>query len=239
MTAPDGASFDVWLLEPQAPRGRLLLCHGYYASRAQGLGIAQGLCERGYAVALFELRGHGDRPGPCTLGIKEAEDAIAVLEWWAARDPSAARAFGALGLSMGAAVLCRVAVLRDDVRAIVTDSVYCRFFPVLRRAVRQQYHLPAVPFAWLTWWSLELILGRRLGSGDPCLLAPHLRQPLLAIQGGEDRRVNPQHALAFFERWAGPKERWFEPAVSHVAMFSRDPRAYCDRVAGFFRRELG
>ena len=86
LRATDGSSFDVWRLEAAgAPRGRLLLFHGYFANRYQLLGLADGLRQRGYEVLLFELRGHGSRPGPCTLGLKEAEDAMAVLRWAADR----------------------------------------------------------------------------------------------------------------------------------------------------------
>jgi hypothetical protein len=59
---------------------------------------------------------------------------------------------------------------------------------------------------------------------------------LFAIQGGEDRRVVPLLGREFYQRWAGPKERWFEPKVAHVLMFASHPTEYCDRVAGFFDR---
>ena len=69
-------------------------------------------------------------------------------------------------------------------------------------------------------------------------LVPRLRQPLFAIQGGEDRRVVPLLGREFYRRWAGPKERWVEPRVAHVGMFARHPEAYCRRVADFFDRTL-
>ena len=34
-------------------------------------------------MLLFELRGHGARLGPCTFGIKESQDARAILAWGA------------------------------------------------------------------------------------------------------------------------------------------------------------
>ena len=52
LTAPDGASFDVWVLEAPSPRAQLLLCHGYYANRYQVLELADGLRRRGYEVLL-------------------------------------------------------------------------------------------------------------------------------------------------------------------------------------------
>ncbi len=239
VTARDGALFNAWLLEtPAPPRGRLLLCHGYYANATQVLGLAQGLRERGYEIVLFELRGHGERPGPCTMGLKEAEDAEAVIAWGHRRDGSHPLPLGMVGLSMGAAVACHVAFRCREVRAVVLDSVYGRLFPVLQRVIQQRYRLPAFPLAWVTWWSLQLVLRHRLSHFDPALLAPQLRQPLLAIQGGLDRRVPLPLANELYEAWGGPKERWFDPQIAHVGMLTRDPRAYSERLAHFFDRIL-
>ena len=236
LAAPDGSRFNVWRLDLHAPRARLLLCHGYYANRYQALNLAHQLRARGYEILLFELRGHGGRSGPCTLGRREADDAVAVLHW--ARETRGPLPVGVLGLSMGAAVVCQAAVRDPDVRAVVVDSVYSHLFPVLQRSIWRQYHLPAVPWAWLTWWCVQAVLRTRLAPIDPAALAPRLSQPLLAIQGGEDRRVVPLLGREFYQRWAGPKERWFESSVAHVGMFATHPRAYCDRVAGFFDRML-
>ena len=238
ISAPDHARFEVWVLTPPSLRASLLLCHGYYANRYQVMDLAQGLYDRGYEVMLVELRGHGERPGPCTLGIKEAEDALALLEWCRTRQGAKPLPMGVLGLSMGAVVACHAALRAPDVRAVVVDSPYSRLFPVLARAIRQRYHLPAFPWAWITWGCLHVALKRWLASVDPAALAPRLCQPLLAIQGGEDRRVVPLLGREFYQRWAGPKERWFEPKVAHVGMFARHPEEYCDRVASFFDRAL-
>lgn len=238
IAAPDGSSFGVWILEATSPRARLLLFHGYYANWYQVLDLAGSLRARGYEVLLFDLRGHGERSGPCTLGVWEALDARAIMTWARSRDPASSLPVGLLGLSMGAAVACQVAVQEPSVGAVVVDSVYSRLFPVLARSLWRRYHVPVFPLAWLTWWSVQVALRRRLAPLDPAALAPRLRQPLLAIQGGEDRRVVPMLGREFYRRWAGPKERWFESQVAHVGMFARHPREYCDRVANFFDRAL-
>lgn len=238
MISADGRRVDAWRLEAAAPRGRVLVCHGFFANRDQVIGVADGLRQRGYETVLFELRGHGSRPGPCTLGLRESEDAERVVQWAAERD-ARPLPLGAVGFSMGASVVCQLASRMPALQAVVADCLYSRLFPVLARSIRQQYHLPSVPFAWLTWWSLELALGRRIGRADPAILAPTLRQPLLAIQCGEDRRVPMAYSEEYARRWAGPVERWVEPSAGHVGLFARDPQAYCDRLATFFDRTLG
>lgn len=239
LTAPDGEPFDVWRLEPPSPRARLLLYHGYYANRYQVLDIAQGLRQRGYETILVELRGHGSRPGPCTLGITETQEAGAILHWARVRDAGRPLPVGVLGLSLGGHVACQVAARYPEIRAVVVDSIYSRFFAVLKRAIWRRYHLPAFPWAYVTWWSVQLALGSRLAVIDPAALAPRLHQPLFALQGGEDRRVVPLLGREFYRRWAGPKQRWFEPWVAHVGMFTKHPQAYCSRVAAFFDEALG
>ena len=239
LTARDGARFDAWVLTPQtAPRGRLLMFHGYYANRHQVLAVAHGLREQGYEVMLIELRGHGSRPGPCTLGVQEADDADVVLAGAAMHEHPRELPLGVLGLSMGGAIACQVAARHPEIRAVVVDSLYGRFFPILADAIQTERHLPPLPFAWITWWSLELALRRRLAALDPIALAPRCRQPLLAIQGGLDRRVSPAVSQAFCDRWAGPNEQWFEPDVAHVGMFPRDPARYLQRVGAFLDRTM-
>ncbi len=229
--SPEGA-FDVWRLRPSSsPRARILICHGYYANRLQVLDIAQGLRERGYESLLFELRGHGQRPGPCTFGMKETEDALTVLRW-AKREQ--VLPLGVLGFSMGASVCCQVAFREPAIRAVVVDSIYSRLFPVLRRGLWQRYHVPPFPLAWLTLWSVQAALRARLAAIDPVTVAPKLCLPLFAIQGGEDRRVTPLLGREFYRVWAGPKERWFEPKIAHVGMFATHPHEYCERIAAFF-----
>lgn len=234
LTTSDGSPVPLRVLSCAAPRGRVLLFHGYFASSRQVLDIADGLRGRGYEALVMELRGHGERPGPCTLGLRETEDALAVIAWAEGHAPLP---LGVLGLSMGASVACHLAARAPQVAAVVLDSPYSRLYPVFARALWQRYALP-LPAVWVLWWGAQLWLRRRLAGFDPVLVAPAVRQPLLMIQGGEDRRVVPRLSGELYRAWAGPKTRWFEPLIAHVGMFAHHPREYLDRVAAFFDAHL-
>lgn len=233
--APGGGTWPVRVLSPAVPRGRLLLCHGYFASYRQVLDIGDGLRQHGYEVILLELRGHGDRPGPCTLGVRETEDALATLAWANGRAPLP---LGVLGFSMGGAIACQAALRFPGVQAAVLDSPYARLYPVLARAIWTHYRLPG-PAAWLTWWGAHAWLRRRLARVDPVEAAPRLRQPLLLIQGGQDRRIAPGVSERLYDAWAGPKTRWTEPEVAHVSMFTRHHDEYLRRISAFFDQHVG
>jgi len=165
-------------------------------------------------------------------------DAEVVLRWAMARHHGD-WPVGIIGFSMGAVIACRLALRHSAIRAVVMDSAYSRFFPVLQRSLWRRYHLPGLPFAWIAWGMLHLALHAPPGSLDPAAVAARLRQPLLAIQGGNDQRVPPPFGEEVYARWTGPKERWDAPTASHVGLFDQQPDAYADRLAAFFHRTLG
>ena len=238
LVSPDGQPFDCWFLEAQAPRGVLIACHGYRANRLQVWDVAHGLCQRGYCLLLFDLRGHGTREGPCTFGIKEREDLGVLLSWIRQQPTLAALPVGLLGFSLGGAVACQAAMQFPQIKVLVLDSTYARLFPILALSIRKGYHLSTVPWAWITWIGAQLALGHRLSPLDPVAVAPHARVPLLVIHGTADQTVPVEHARSLVEAWQGPKECWLEAGAGHVQTCFGNLPTYCDRVAAFFDRWL-
>lgn len=225
-----------WRFETKAPKARLLICHGYFANRHQVQGIASRLAGCGFEVLVMELRGHGQRPGPCTFGLREADDALAIIQW--AENQSGPLPLGLLGFSMGATVMCQVAKRLPRVQAVIADSVYAKLFPVLCRGLWQERHVPAFPFVWCTWLGLEVFLGARLNQLDSIRFVSSLRQELLLIEGDKDLRVPRRSVDSWYAQWAGKKERWCEPDAGHVGVFPSKPEEYAQRAAQFFERMI-
>jgi len=230
--------FELWVLHADQPRGVIVACHGYHVHRLQLIERAQGLCQRGYTVLLFDLHGHGSRRGACTFGVRDVEDIGVILHWLKQQPELASLPVGVFGLSLGGAIACQAAARFSEVRALVVDSMYARLFPIMADAIRRLYHLPALPWAWVTWLGVQVALGRRLSRVDPLVLASQIRRPILIIHGAGDESVPVEHARALYARWQGPKAQWIEPTVGHVGMSAADLAGYCDRVAGFFDQWL-
>ncbi len=234
----DDLPFEVWVLEAPHPRGVIVACHGYGGSRLQLIGIAQVLRQRSYTVMVWDFPGHGTRRGPCTFGIHETRDVDAIVSWRNEQPELASLPLGAFGLSMGGAIACQAAARNPAIRGLVLDSAYANLYPIVARAISARYHLPVVPWAWLTWAGVQLALGRRLSTLDPAILARHLTQPLLLIHGQQDSTVPPDHARTILAGWRGPTESWIEPDAAHVGAYALDPRRYGDRLAAFLDRWL-
>ena len=199
-------------------------------------GIGARLAGNGFEVLVMELRGHGIRPGPCTFGARETEDALAILQW--AENQSGHLPIGLLGFSMGATVMCQAATRLAEVKALVADSIYAELFPILSRGLWQERRLPRFPFAWCTWAGLQLALGVSLKRFDATYTAEKLNISLLLIEGGQDRRVPRRWVDDWYARWAGNKERWCDAEAGHVGVFPKNPSAYASRVSEFFERML-
>ncbi len=238
VSTDDRTRFEFWLLPAHAPRGLILMCHGYHASRFQVLDMASSLSARGYTTLLFDLRGHGTRRAePCTFGKDELRDLGAILNWRRADPLYATLPLGVMGVSWGGAFACQAADRYQEVKALVLDSTYARLFPILARVIRRDYHLPS-PFAWITWFCTQAVLAWPLGPKDPLAFARRAHLPCLMIHGEADQSVPLDDDKQLYTAWQGPKSQWIEPGAGHVVLSSVSPSTYCHRLVQFFDQWL-
>lgn len=229
-TAPDGAQFSLYEFQSGVSRAAIVCLHGYYANRRQVAAMADAVSQKGIAVYLLELRGHGDRPGPFTFGVRESEDVHTVLNWLA--NSRSHLPVHLMGWSMGSAVMCQVALRANNICSLISDGVFDRLLPLMRRRVWDTFRMPGF-LAHLTWWTLEWHLKRKPAEWDPAVCATRLEMPLLAMHGDEDQRVFIEEGLSFYEHWRGPKQWETFKGAAHVSLFAHDPQRYADCVSEF------
>src|SRR2546422_3544828 len=100
--ASDGVLLSGWLVKgaPRAPV--ILLCHDLGGSRSTLLGSAVSLNRAGYALLVFDFRGHGLSTGTGGyLGVDEKRDILGATEFLKTRNDVDGSRVGLWGVGMG------------------------------------------------------------------------------------------------------------------------------------------
>lgn len=113
-----------------AARGVAVVCHphplhGGTMHNKVAYMLARSLLELGFAALRFNYRGVGESEGAYGHGDGETADAVAVMDWAAARMPGAPLLLG--GFSFGGAVALRAGMERDAVYIIAVAPAVDRF----------------------------------------------------------------------------------------------------------------
>jgi pimeloyl-ACP methyl ester carboxylesterase len=193
----------VWDIEGDKPDGPvIILSHGWGDSRIGGLTRTPALAAFASRLILWDMPGHGEAPGTCSLGNYEVESLLALVD----RVGSPAILYG---WSLGAGVSIAAAARLDPARvsAVIAEAPY-RLPQTPARNVLRSFGLP---------WRINLplaltILGVRFGIGpkwrgfDRAELAAGLRVPLLVIHGAQDDICPVQDGRDIAQAAKGPHE---------------------------------
>src|SRR5579883_879461 len=97
-----GVELEAWRIPREGSRGRVLLFHGYAASKSSLVSVARELHDLGYETVLVDFRGSGGSSGSVTtLGVLEADDVASAVQRTGTEAPIL------YGLSMGSAAILR------------------------------------------------------------------------------------------------------------------------------------
>jgi pimeloyl-ACP methyl ester carboxylesterase len=199
----------------------VLLTHGWGASYGTVLQLAVPLVDAGYDVLVFDVRGHGRNAAVPFATVRHFRDDVeAVVRYAHTRFP--ARRLVAAGHSMGAAAVVLAAARGApvdglvlvaspaDVLEVTADYLRSRGFPGRFMVVALR------PF----WWMRIRGSFRRL---VPATAIAAIRQPVLIVQAGRDRRVPADHA----ERLSSASHRPVHviPGAGHTEVLG-DPRTH-------------
>jgi pimeloyl-ACP methyl ester carboxylesterase len=213
--------------DPTAPI--VVVTHGWGDSRVTMLGRAEVLAKFASRVVLWDLPGHGDAPGRCTLGAKEPEDLRALLATLQGEGPVDVPLV-LYGFSLGAGVSIVAAGGPEglSVAGVIAEAPY-RVPATPARAVLRQ---AGMPYRWnlplALWWVwLRLAGGLRDGTFDRTFHAVRVATPLLVLHGESDEICPVQDGESIAA--AAPKGRavriaggdhlglWSNPSTATVA----------------------
>ena len=187
----DDQVFGVLHLPGSTPAPGLIMCHGFTGHKAEAhrlfVAAARDFAAHGLAVLRFDFRGSGDSGGDfrdMTVS-REIEDAVAALDFLAARPEVQPEHLGVLGLSLGGCVAACLAGRDSRVRALVLWSAVAQ---PSRLADRLRSQLKG-GLADMNGWAVGSGLLDDISSIDPLAEVSRFTGPSLVIHGTEDQSV--------------------------------------------------
>lgn len=230
--ARDGLKLSGWLVPCDNATAAAVLLHGNGASRRQVMARVRLFHDAGYAVLLYDARGHGLSEGDkVSAGWFETADLLGAFDFLRMKNLNR---FGCLGVSQGAATIVLTAEkLPPDVEWIILESAYPNMRDALDRRFRSYVHLPGwlaggllIPFA-------ELRLGVDLDDIAPITHIQNIRCPVFVLGGSLDQHTLPRSTQALYDAARAPKELWLVPGAAHVDLYGFAQQEYAKRILAF------
>jgi pimeloyl-ACP methyl ester carboxylesterase len=229
----EGVVLRGWYVPSMNGAGVVVL-HGAGGNRGDHVPEARYLASRGFGILLFDWPGHGESDGEIHWSDGEARAVVAAVDFLSRRADVDARRLGALGFSMGGAVLAGVAPTEPRLRAVVLAGTPSDHVKQIKWEFRRWGPLSWMPALWAVHRR-----GLRIDDVQPRdrvgAIAP---RPVLIVSGTDDQTVPAFLARDLFAAARDPKELLLVKGAGHGA-FDRAPGStYLNDVAGFFERAL-
>ncbi|USN99465.1 MAG: alpha/beta fold hydrolase [Phycisphaeraceae bacterium] len=220
-----GLEFGVWDIEGDDDAGPIVVAtHGWGGSRIEMLGRAAALAPAASRVVLWDMPGHGETGGVCSLGGREVDDLLALVG-------VVGRPVVLLGHSLGAEVCLRAAHASPElVQGLILEAPYRRGITPARRMLRVA-EFPVLVNLPAAMAMIGLVSGRGIRARwqDLAALAP--RVPTLVLHGSADETCPIEDAEAIASASGGELVRL--EGAGHQNLFECDVVA--DQVRGFLR----
>lgn len=186
-----------------APRGTVVLLHGYGLAQFSMTPWALRLAEEGWRCVLVDLRGHGKSTGKqIYYGIQEAHDLGQLLDQLE-RDGNLQAPVAAVGESYGAVMALRWKMVDPRVGPVVAIAPYASLSNAVMN-LRQEYA------GWLPKWilrdgldQLPVVLGLTAGELDTTTALAKNPIGALFVAGGKDK-IMPEADVEQLRNLAAP-----------------------------------
>jgi pimeloyl-ACP methyl ester carboxylesterase len=193
-----------WLVTPEAaPRGTVLLVHGWSSDGGRMASLAAPLVSRGFAALLVDLPGHG-RTGPVEMynGKLMVDDIAVVAGWMAANEEAAPRPWAILGYSFGG-LGAYVSAARDP----RWSALVLLAAPIGAMEATKLYFdglgLPGSFLIRMLRPSFARLVGVDPDTYDGPRNLPSVGVPVMIVHGDDDRVVPVSHAEGLAASVAG------------------------------------
>ena len=250
----DGLMLAGWLIPPRLdgvqrlPRDLggsrwLAMAHGHSSNRAGAptgaLGLMRDLCDRGYGILAFDLRGCGDSEGmTSSAGYFEQSDLLGALDFLVNRGADRRR-LGVIGVSLGAVVALLVCAWPGTAAAVVADSAFADLQMIMAEGASGRRRTLRLFGPGVRWMS-RLLYGIDVAGVSPTGALASSDTRAFIIHGERDQRVPPFHATLLARAGSLPaRDVWIVPGSGHADAYRTHREEYVARVTAFFDAALG
>lgn len=218
---------------PPTNGATVLLLHGFGANRAQLAPEMRLLAGEGYGFLAYDAPGHGESDGSTTWGDTEPDALEAAVDFVSAQPGVDPQRLGALGFSLGGAVLALTAPKDTRLRAVVLEAAFSSLYEEILGDSGPWGFVAAKPGE----WALErrgIPVARIRPRDVVCAIAP---RPLLVLVDTatpfdyEDQKAN-------FDAACEPKAFYAVPGAVHGHYDELDGPRYRKLLLDFFARNL-
>jgi pimeloyl-ACP methyl ester carboxylesterase len=226
-----------WMAHPAAAGRCVVLLHGYADAKVGAIAWAPLWHSLGYNILAIDLRAHGESGGQyCTAGYWERHDVSQVIDQLRAERAADARQIVLFGVSLGAAVAAATAAMREDLRAVVLESIFTDF------RTAGMTHLDRLGAPGRPFQSMTLLLAERMTHCDfsavrPIDLVKQIPCPIMIISPNEDPLVSEADreamTLALQSRNRGIEDVYWRVASGNQLAIFAEPREYERRLRDF------
>jgi pimeloyl-ACP methyl ester carboxylesterase len=231
----DLPAWSVRGLDPDGPT--VVLTHGWADSRVVMLARVGALAGLARQVVVWDMPGHGEAPGRCTLGVREPDDLLALLDAVDADGPIVLHGFS---LGAGVSIVAAARAPAGRVAAVVAEAPY-RLAATPARNVLRLRGLPYRATLGPALLLARLVIGRGASGGlgdadfDRAAWAAKLEAatPLLVLSGDADA-VCPLEDARAIAASAKTGELVVVPGGDHAGMWL-DPSTQAACVAAVDR----
>jgi hypothetical protein len=228
---------ECWLIETEAPKGTVILFHGYSGEKSSMLDKAEVFRRLGYSTLLVDFMGMGGSEGnQTTIGFKEASTVKTCVDFLKGRGQKNIVLFGT---SLGATAIMKA--LHDHQLPVSSIIIECPFGTMLQ-TVKNRFatmHVPPFPMAHLLVFWGGVQNGFNAFEHNPVDYARKIKCPTLLFYGAKDEKVTEDETKAIFERLAGPKKLVTFPLAGHENYLVKYKESWTAEVSGFLNTRKG
>lgn len=241
ITVEDSIKLKGWFIFSDSVncKGTIFLLHGIASCKATMLKTAKLLSSFGFNCVVYDSRANGESGGiNCTFGYYEKNDLSAYIDSTQSRYPNSAP-YGALGNSLGAAVL--IQTMAEDKRIVcgIAESPFANLRDIIRDYFSRMYYLR---INWIPDKALEhteKIANFSVDSVAPSKSAKNITQPMMIVHGLRDEHISYKYGKEVFDNIKSKEKIWYPiEAGEHNNLSQVGGEKLNEAITTFFNKHL-